>query len=263
MERIRKKVYDLLEPQEGDVGIERAINASLMALIILNVIAVVIETMPEVGAVYAAQFAAFELFSVIIFTAELVGRLWSCPADPRFAGPGRRLRFLRTPLVLIDILAIAPFYLPWIFPLDGRMVRVFRIVRLLRLFKLARYMEALRAVQVVIRSKKEQLFITAMMGFMLLLLASSLMYVIENAAQPELFSSIPSAMWWGVVTLTTVGYGDTFPITPLGRFLGACIQILGVGLFALPAGIIAGGFAEHLEKSADPKMCPHCGKPLA
>ena len=262
MEQFRKKIYDLLEPQEGDVGIERVINASLMALIVLNVIAVVIETMPELGAAYAPQFEAFEAFSVLVFTVELLGRLWSCPADPRFAGPGGRRRFLRTPLVLIDIIAIAPFYLPWIFPMDGRMVRVFRIVRLLRLFKLARYMEALRAVQLVIRAKKEQLVITAMLGFMLLLIASSLMYVIENAAQPEVFSSIPSAMWWGVVTLTTVGYGDTFPITPLGRFLGACIQVVGVGLFALPAGIIAGGFAEHLEKSAEPNTCPHCGKPI-
>ncbi len=263
MERFRKKVYDLLEPQEGDVGIERVINASLMALIVLNVIAVVIETMPELRAGYSPQFEAFERFSVIIFTLELAGRLWSCRADPRFAGPGGRLRFLRTPLVLIDIVAIAPFYLPWIFSMDGRMVRVFRIVRLLRLFKLARYMEALRAVQLVVRSKREQLAITAMMGFMLLLLASSLMYVIEHMAQPEVFSSIPASMWWGVVTLTTVGYGDTFPITPLGRFLGACIQIVGVGLFALPAGIIAGGFAEHLEKSTELKKCPHCGKPIA
>ena len=180
MERFRKKVYDLLEPQEGDVGIERVINASLMALIILNVIAVVIATMPEMWAAFGPQFEAFELFSVIIFTLELAGRLWSCPADPRFAGAGGRLRFLRTPLVLIDFLAIAPFYLPWVFPMDGRMVRVFRIVRLLRLFKLARYMEALRAVQLVVRSKKEQLTITAMMGFMLLLLAST-----NQEAQPK------------------------------------------------------------------------------
>jgi voltage-gated potassium channel len=114
----------------------------------------------------------------------------------------------------------------------------------------------------VIKAKREELLITLSAIGILLLVSSTLMYYAENATQPEAFSSIPKAMWWGVTTLTTVGYGDLYPVTPLGRFMGAIIAILGVGLFALPAGLLASGFSDALQAKRAAACCPHCGKEL-
>lgn len=267
MSQIRSKVYALLEPREDDPPFEKFLNVTLFALIAANVAAVVLETVPELRQRWGREFQLFDDVSVLIFSVELLLRVWSCPADPRFAGPGGRLRFLRTPLAVVDVLAILPWYLPLAFHLDARMLRMLRLVRLFRVFKLARYSEALRTLAAIARERRGELAVTAMFGAMLLLLASSAMYALEHEAQPEAFSSIPAAMWWGCVTLTTVGYGDLYPVTPLGRAAGGLIQIVGVGLFALPAGILAGGFASHLEarRSAarETKRCPHCGEELS
>jgi len=264
---LKRKVYDLLEPQPDDPPHEKALNVALFALIALNVFAVVLETVPSLRDEYGHAFALFDDVSVLVFTVELLLRVWSCPAEERWAGPGGRLRFLMTPLAIVDVLAILPWYLPWALAVDGRLLRMLRLVRLFRIFKLARYSEALRTLGSIFLERRAELGITLMFGAMLLLGSSSLMYAIEHDAQPEAFSSIPAAMWWGCVTLTTVGYGDVYPITPLGRVAGAAIQIVGVGLFALPAAILAGGFAAHLEKRAqaarEQQRCPHCGGELS
>jgi voltage-gated potassium channel len=128
---------------------------------------------------------------------------------------------------------------------------------------MGRYSSSLTVLVKVIRSKKEELTITLFSGLILLIIASSLVYIVEHDAQPEVFSSIPASMWWGTVTLTTVGYGDIYPKTMFGKFLGAFISILGIGLFALPAGIIASGFSSELQKpSTGPTICPYCGKDI-
>jgi voltage-gated potassium channel len=260
---LRRYVYKLLEPEPGDRGAEKALNVALSTLIVLNVAAVIAETVPELRAGYHGHFVAFERLSVAVFSAELLARLWSCSSAPKYAGPWGRLRFLAAPLTLVDVLAILPFYLPWLLPLDARALRALRLVRLLRILKLARHMEALRELGQLFKAKREELTITAILGFILLLTASSTMYFIEHEAQPDRFSSIPASMWWGVVTLTTVGYGDVYPVTPLGRVAGAFVQVIGVGLFALPAGILAGGFSEILERRRMHRSCPHCGEPIA
>lgn len=265
MSQLRSKVYSLLEPREDDPPLEKAVNVALFVLIAANVAAVVLETVPALRERWGRAFGVFDDVSVLVFTAELLLRVWSCPSDPRFAGPGGRVRFLRTPLTIIDVLAILPWYLPLAVNLDARMLRMLRLVRLFRVFKLARYSEALRTLITIGRERSAELGVTVMFGAMLLLGASSVMYALENEAQPEAFSSIPAAMWWGCVTLTTVGYGDVYPVTPLGRVAGAVILIVGVGLFALPAAILAGGFAAHLEERArasSGRRCPHCGEAL-
>jgi len=266
MSQLKKTVYSLLEPAPDDPPIEKVVNVALFSLIALNVAAVVLETVPDLRQEYGRAFRLFDDVSVIVFSLELALRVWSSPSEPRYAGPGGRMRFLRTPLAIVDVLAILPWYLPWAMAVDARMLRMLRLVRLLRIFKLARYSEALRTLGSILRERRAELGITAMFGTMLLLASSSVMYAIEHDAQPEAFASIPAAMWWGCVTLTTVGYGDVYPITPLGRIAGAVIQIVGVGLFALPAGILAGGFASHLEERAraarEKRACPHCGREL-
>jgi len=136
-------------------------------------------------------------------------------------------------------------------------------MRIFRLFKLGRYSSAMKTMARVLRNKKEELGITIFIVLLLLIIASSLMYFVENPVQPEVFSSIPAAMWWGVETLTTVGYGDVIPQTALGKALGMVIAILGIGMFALPAGILGSGFFEEVQsKRRESEVCPHCGKEI-
>lgn len=260
-ESIKRRVYRVVERVGGDDREGRAFDIFIMALIVLNVAAVMLETVEDVGVPYAAFFRGFEVFSVVVFSTEYVLRLWSCTADPRYSGPvGGRLRFALTPMALIDLAAVLPFYLEFL-AVDLRFVRSLRLFRLLRVFKLARYSSSMRTLGNVLRSKREELLITLFVVFILLIFAASAMYYAERDNQPDKFSSIPAAMWWGVATLTTVGYGDVFPVTSQGKVLGAVIAVLGVGLFALPTGILASGFAEELQRTRrrEPLICPHCG----
>ena len=257
----RRRVYEILElGKEGDI-LSCLYDYSLIALIILNALAVLLESIQPLAAHYHVQFAWFEAFSVGIFTIEYFLRLWSCVENQHFQSQVKgRLQYALSPMALIDLLAFLPFFLSWILPLDLRILRMLRLVRLVRLLKLARYSEALRALGHILASKKEEMVITLGLGVILLTISSSLMFFAEHDAQPEIFSSIPAAMWWGVVTLTTVGYGDLYPVTTLGKILGAFIAVLGIGMFALPAGIFGAGIVEWSQKKRSANICPLCGE---
>ena len=187
---------------------------------------------------------------------------WTCTADPRYSHPiSGRLRFAGSWHAVVDLLAILPFYLPMFLPIDLRVLRALRFFRLLRFLKLTRYSESMRIFGKVLRGERTELMIALFVAGVLLVLGSSFLYIVEHEAQPDAFSSIPAAMWWGVATLTTVGYGDVYPVTPLGRLLGAIVAIMGIGMFALPAGILASGFAREMGKRrSEPEVCPHCGE---
>ncbi|MCK4251890.1 ion transporter [candidate division WOR-3 bacterium] len=262
-QRIQERTFDILEKAlPGDVP-SRIFDVFIMTLIILNVIAVVLETEKSLSSQYMGFFKTFEIISVIIFTIEYILRLWSCTSENKYKNPIKgRIQFALSPLALVDLIAILPFYLPMIIPLDLRFMRVIRLLRMFRLFKIGRYSNSIKTLGNVLKEKKEELLITASVIMILLVVVSSLMYFVENEAQPEAFSSIPAAMWWGVATLTTVGYGDVYPITTIGKFLGAIISLLGIGMFALPAGILGGGFVEEMQRKRDKKkrICPHCGR---
>jgi voltage-gated potassium channel len=178
-----------------------------------------------------------------------------------------RLKYMASPLALIDLIAIIPFYLPMIIPVELRLLRLLRLLRVFRVLKLGRYSHAFDTFIDVLRSKKEELLIAFIIMIILLILSSSAMYFVEHEAQPEKFASIPDAMWWAVVTLATVGYGDVYPITAAGRFIGAVVALSAIGLFALPAGILATGFAASIQKRQARKnvtiiLCPSCGLEL-
>jgi voltage-gated potassium channel len=261
-EGARRRTRELIEREVGTSRLDYAIDLFITLLIVTNVVAVMLETVVWIGDPYRPYFAAFEVFSVAVFTAEYLLRLWSCTADPRYAGAVRgRLRYALRPMPLIDLLAVAPFYLEFL-TVDLRFVRTLRLFRLFRIFKLARYADSMHTLGLVLRSRREELLVTLFVVVVMLVFASSAMYYVESEAQPQQFSSIPAAMWWGVATLTTVGYGDVYPVTTAGRFLGAGIAILGVGLFALPTGILASGFSEELQKRRrkEAVLCPHCGR---
>ncbi|WP_229504810.1 ion transporter [Natrinema versiforme] len=257
----KERVYLLLDGRHKESWLSLGTNLFIMALIVLNVATFIAGTVSWIGARYGQLFAAFDVFCVGVFTVEYLLRVWSCTVDERYSSPIRgRIRFMLSPYALIDLIAIFPFYLPIVLGEAGaeRMLRIFRLFRLL---KIARYSSSLTLITNVFRRKSEELLITVLVMSIWLVFVSSLMYYVERAAQPEVFSSIPAAIWWGIVTLTTVGYGDVVPVTPLGRALGATVALLGIALFALPAGIVASGFVEELERRRQGQQyCPHCGE---
>ena len=261
---LRHRLYEVFESPRSDDKLSRNFDIFIVTLIALNVLAVVLETVNSLNIRFKPFFKGFEIFSVAVFTVEYIGRVWSAAENPQVdSSLKKRLRFAVSPLAIIDLLAIAPFYLPLLIPFDLRFIRALRLLRIFRLFKLGRYSAELKVFARVLRSKKEELVITAFVGFLLLVMASSLMFFIEKQAQPEAFSSIPKAMWWGVTTLTTVGYGDVYPVTASGKILASLISVIGIGLFALPAGILGSGFYDEMAKRrSETSRCPHCGGEL-
>lgn len=261
---LRHRVHRLLRTGEGAPALARWINGFIVVLILLNVVAVLLETVASVAARYGGMLHAFEVLSVAVFTVEYLARLWTAPEDPDHPGAVRgRLGWAITPLALIDLAAVLPFYLPLAVALDLRVLRVLRLLRILRVLKLARYNTAMQTMGRVFRRQRHELLITVFTVAILIVLASTMMYWVEHEAQPEAFASIPHAIWWAVVTLTTVGYGDVVPVTTAGRLLAAVIAVLGIGMIALPAGILGSGFVEEIQSERDeelPTICPHCGR---
>ena len=272
---LRLRTAHLLSP-ESDLPAARQIDSMIIVLIGLSIVAVILESERAIAEEFHTAFWWFEILSTTIFSAEYLGRLWTCVEEERYQHPlWGRLRYIFTPMALVDLIAILPFYLGVMIDtskVDARFVRGIRLFRLFRLFKIGRYSQSINQLINVFARKREELAITFFAVMIMLILSSSIIYLVKHKAQPEAFSSIPSAMWWGVATLTTVGYGDVYPITALGKFFGAIIALLGVGIVALPAGIIASGFNEAIQDRIhgtqsdaqnQHKNCPHCGGDLS
>lgn len=259
-ERLKQRVREILQiPSNPGDRMGRAFDIVIITLIVLNTVAVIVETMPEIDDAYVEWLRAFELVSVVVFATEFALRIWSITTDPRYADPVRgRLRWLGTPYAIIDVLAILPALL---FALDLRFLRVLRVMRVL---KLGRYSESVQILSNVVKRSRRELLTSFFFLGIALILTSSFMYYAEREAQPDVFSSIPTSMWWGIVTLTTTGYGDMVPITTVGRLLGGFAVILGVASVALPVGILSSSFVQEIEarrrKDAEALSCPHCGK---
>lgn len=264
MPTLKQAVYDILDYDPECGRVEKIVTVGLVLLIIANILAVILQTEPLLGEMYAPFFDAFETISVVIFTIEYLLRLWSITVDPRFRDPvSGRLRFMVTPLAIIDVVSILPFYLPFFIPVDLRTLRVLRLLRVFRLFKVGRYSQAMEIFVRVYRSKQAELLVAVAIALVLLVISSSLMYSVEHDVQPDKFPSIIGTMWWAMATLTTIGYGDVAPITPIGKLLSSCIAVIGIALFGLPAGIFASGFIEELQGKRElPSVCPHCGETL-
>ncbi len=244
--KLRKRTAEVLEQGHYDDRLSKAVNLLLILLITLNVAAITLESVDHIYTRYETAFLLFELFSVAIFTIEYLARVWSS-IDLEEFGDSRpiigRIRYMFTPIALVDLIAILPFYLSLYVTMD---LRFLRGLRLLRLFKLTRYSPALGALLDVIQQEAEALIAALVVLLIILMMSAAGIYILENELQPEIFGSIPDSMWWAIVTLTTVGYGDTIPITPMGKMFGGLIGLLGIGMIAIPAAILASGFAENI-----------------
>jgi voltage-gated potassium channel len=263
---MKQRIYNLVEKGAHGSKINLVFDYFILCLIILNVTAVALDTLTGINVALLQFLRIFEIFSIIIFTIEFLLRLYvsdiTHPASNKFYSA---LKFIFSPFGLIDILAILPFYIPFIIKTDLRFLRILRLIRFFRIFKISRYNSTLKLIWDVIKEKKAELQMTFFIALLMLLVSAFLMYHVENPVQPEKFTNVFSSLWWAVSTLTTVGYGDIAPVTTLGKIISSFVSILGIGIIALPTGIISAGFIQKIDKNkleTKKNICPHCGKEI-
>lgn len=247
-ESLRSKTYQLLESEIRKNFMAKAINLFLIILIVTNVIAAVFESEPNYHEFYRQEFALFEFISLSIFCIEYLLRVWCCVESPKYQSISAlkaRTSYILTPMALIDLIAILPFLIALFFTID---LRTLRLLRVLRLLKLTHYFKGFNIFINVIAKELKSISAAMMVMIFLIIIAASLMHSVEGKIQPDVFGSIIQSFWWAVVTMTTVGYGDVVPITGLGKTISTFIMLIGVGLVALPAAMLAARFGEELRE---------------
>jgi voltage-gated potassium channel len=242
----RRRWYEILEGGESSDAYHRWVAQFFTILVLLNIAAVIAESVPSLYLPYAIWFHQFEVFSVVIFTTEYALRIWVAPEREHLSPTAERKRYIFSFYGLVDFFAILPFYAQLLFP--GIDLRVLRVLRLLRVLKLSHYSSAIEDLFEAVRGERRSFMATLYILLIAILLASSLMYFAEHEAQPEKFATIPHSIYWAVITLTTVGYGDVSPVTPLGQALSLLTAFMGVCTVAMLTGIVASSFANQMAR---------------
>jgi voltage-gated potassium channel len=248
---MRKKIYDVLEMTNAQDFLSRAFSLFVVVLISINIICIVLESIPELNEKHRSLFFSIEIISTTIFAVEYVLRLWSC-VESKIATSSpvkTRIRYALSPLAIVDLLAFLPSILQLLFP--GIDLRFLRVLRLLRVFKLTRYFSSFELLLNVLHEERKNLAGIFVLLLVILTLAASALYLVERDIQPDKFGSIPQAMWWAIAALTTVGYGDVYPLSTAGQLLGSLVTIVGIGMVALPSGILASAFSEHQRRNRE------------
>lgn len=260
--KIKKETFRIISADDEKYLPSKIFDILIIILIVLSVASVILSTFDNIPSYVTELNSYFELFSITVFSIEYLLRIWT--ADMLYPEYGRvksRIKYVFSFMAMIDLVAILPFYLSFV-TIDLRLLRILRLVRMMRIFKLNRYTTALNVVGRVLKRKKDQLLSSMFVVLLLMIMASILMYYCEHEAQPDVFENAFSGMWWAIATLTTVGYGDIYPITAFGKLLSSFLALLGIGLVAVPTGIISAGFSEEIDEEEDINYCPHCGKKL-
>jgi len=248
MSGFRHRTYEILEAAREEDPASRICDIFLVTIITLNVIAVVLETVPDIYQAYGSTFQSFEIFSVAVFCIEYLLRVWSSieREDGKAPRPiSSRLTYMMTPMAILDLIVIVPFFLTF---LGGVDLRFLRVLRLLRVFRLTRYSSAMHLLASVMKEEAANIGAALFILMMTVVMSASLIYLAEVDTQPDKFGSIPDALWWAIITMTSIGYGDVVPMTGTGKVLGSIIGIISVGMVALPTGILASGFNQALHQ---------------
>jgi voltage-gated potassium channel len=245
---LRHRLYEILE--HGPVGDRtgRVVGRLIVLLIVINLVAITLQTVPEFETWYAAWFLGIELVSLVVFTFEYGLRMWVAVEHAPYLhadGWKARLKYATSPVGVIDLFAVLPFWLAFVLPAELKILLVFRIIRFL---KLTRYSPGMRSLLDVLYAERRALFGCLVILIGATLVAATAMHIVERHVQPEKFGTIPDAMWWAIVTLGTIGYGDVVPVTPLGRVIAAATIFAGLIMVALPVGIVATAFANEIHR---------------
>jgi len=258
LRHLRAKLFHILHKPMPENPLARGVNYLLAFLILANALFVALETVPQVHSQFRAEFFVFEAASTGLFLIEYIMRLWVCVEQGRYAKPwSGRLKYALHPLPLLDLIVIVTF----IMPIDLRFLRVARMVRLLKVLRLHQFEESLEKISQGLRRRRALMIVAVTMMALSIYAASSLLYQVEHAMQPDVFTSIPATFWWAVETLTTIGYGDMVPLTPFGKLCAGLISIFGIGVFALPTAIVTAAILEAGASDPEPTVCSHCGRP--
>lgn len=248
MNGLRQRIFEVLEAGNEDDRGSRLCGAFLIGIISLNVLAVILESVTSIADAYGEAFYIFEVFSVSVFSIEYILRVWVCVERTGIKNQHAvwgRLRFMLRPMSLLDLIVILPFFLAMMGTVD---LRFLRVLRLLRVFRLTRYSSAVKLLMDVLRDEAANIGAALFILMILVILSASFVHLAEAEAQPEKFGTIPDALWWAIVTMTTIGYGDAVPVTHIGKVFGAIIGVISVGMVALPTGILASGFNQALHQ---------------
>ncbi len=263
----KKKVYEIIG-LNGDNKWNRFFNLSMMFLILINIVILFVTTL-DVREELQLRLNNIEMLIGIVFSVEYVLRFWTANyLYPEHSWLRARICYIKSPMAVIDMLSILPVFLPFLLPASFSSIRALRVIRIFRIVKLHRYTDAFVSVGSVFKLKAKQLFVSFLLVGVLMLISSLLIYGAEHEVQPDKFANAFSGLWWAVATLTTVGYGDIYPLTALGKILSSIIALLGIGMVAVPTGIISAGFLEVMtckEKESKHeafRYCPHCGGKL-
>ena len=252
---MKKIIFKIIQPDHGNSIASRIFDWTITALILSSVVTVFVVTFDLPENVRKA-LETFEAVASIVFTAEYALRIWT--ADLLYPERGKFsscIRYVLSTMAIIDLIAILPFWLPMVLPGSMLGVRGLRLIRLLRVLKLNRYFDAVRSIGEVFVDKKRELLGSTFFVFLLMIVSSLLMYAAEHDAQPQVFGNAFSGLWWAIATLTTVGYGDIYPVTVVGRILGAVISLAGVAALAIPTGIVTSGLMERVgEKNLESEV---------
>lgn len=249
--------FNILTPYQeakSHKRLSKAFDIALIAVILINIGALMVSTLPELPHDWKHTLRTIEYLSIGLFTVEYILRVYSSAAAPLHAHSEKktalqkRWGYIKSPMAIVDLMAILPFYLSVFVAFDLRILRIFRVMRI---FKLGRYSRSMQTLLTVIRNEAHSLLAALSVLMLFTIIAATCIYYIEHTAQPDVFSSIPASLWWALVTLTTVGYGDVVPITALGKVFGGIITVMGICFYALPAGILSSSYTSQMQLKRD------------
>ena len=245
----RQKIHEIIF--EADTANGKLFDVILLAAILLSIIGVMLESVDEIDKKYHELIMAFEWGFTILFTIEYFFRIYAV---------NRPLKYIFSFMGIVDLLAIIPTYLIFIFPAVHWMsvIRAIRLIRIFRIFKLSRYLRGAHTMQIALRSSRPKIIVFLLSIMLLVIILGTLMYIIESSVRTNGFENIPNSIYWSIITLTTVGYGNIVPMTIFGKIVASFIMILGYGIIAVPTGIVTAEFSRKRKEKVNTQVCPDC-----